>query len=243
MVDWHPVVLTHVVVDGSNIATEGRAVPSLRQLDEAVRQFQDEFPQAETIVVVDATFGHRIDPGELKAFEAAVAHGEMVSPPAGAIGRGDAFVLRIAERVNGQVLSNDSFQEFHEQHPWLFDPERLMGGKPVPGVGWIFTLRTPVRGPRSGTRSGTSRKRAEPAATPRAGAATRARADRAGEAARPKRAAAGPMQLCWPPWRRLRPRRPRPRPAAAPWSTRRSLPRPPAGAAPDAGGAGEGTPK
>ena len=29
--------LTHVVVDGSNIATEGRTAPSLAQLDEAVR--------------------------------------------------------------------------------------------------------------------------------------------------------------------------------------------------------------
>jgi hypothetical protein len=139
---------TRVVVDGSNIATEGRSTPSLRQLDDAVRQFQDEFPEAETIVVVDATFGHRIDKGERKAFDEAVVHGDMVSPPAGAIGRGDAFVLRIAERVGGQVLSNDSFQEFLQEHPWLFDEGRLIGGKPVPKVGWIFTPRRPVRGPR-----------------------------------------------------------------------------------------------
>ena len=137
------------MVDGSNIATEGRAQPSLAQLDDAVRQFQDEFPDTETIVVVDATFGHRIDPSERAAFDEAVAHGELVSPPAGAIGRGDAFVLRIAERVDGQVLSNDSFQEFHAEHPWLFDEARLIGGKPVSGVGWIFTPRLPVRGPRS----------------------------------------------------------------------------------------------
>ena len=160
MVDWLLVAPTHVVVDGSNIATEGRSVPSLRQLDEAVRRFQDEVPDAETIVVVDATFGHRIDPAERKAFEDAVAHGEMVSPPAGAIGRGDAFVLRIADRVHGQVLSNDSFQEFHDEHAWLFEEGRLIGGKPVPGVGWIFTPRTPVRGPRS-------RSRARQSAAPR----------------------------------------------------------------------------
>jgi len=140
---------SHVVVDGSNIATEGRSTPSLRQLDEAIRQFQDEFPDTEVIVVVDATFGHRIEPSERAIFDEAVAHGELVSPPAGAIGRGDAFVLRVAERVGAQVLSNDSFQEFHAEHPWLFDEGRLMGGKPIPGVGWIFTPRLPVRGPRS----------------------------------------------------------------------------------------------
>jgi hypothetical protein len=140
---------SHVVVDGSNIATEGRSTPSLKQLDEAIREFQVEFPGAEVIVVVDATFGHRIDASERQIFDEAVAHGELVTPPAGAIGRGDAFVLRVAERVKAQVLSNDSFQEFHADHPWLFDDGRLMGGKPVPGVGWIFTPRLPVRGPRS----------------------------------------------------------------------------------------------
>jgi len=140
---------TYVVVDGSNIATEGRSVPSLAQLDDAVRQFQGEFPGTEVIVVVDATFGHRIDPSERKGFDEAVAHAELVSPPAGAVGRGDAFLLRVAERVGAQVLSNDSFQEFHAEHPWLFDEGRLIGGKPVPGVGWIFTPRSPVRGVRS----------------------------------------------------------------------------------------------
>ncbi len=140
---------SHVVVDGSNIATEGRSTPSLKQLDEAIREFQAEHPGYEVIVVVDATFGHRIDASERAMFDEAVAHGELVTPPAGAIGRGDAFVLRVAERVGAQVLSNDSFQEFHAEHPWLFEEGRLMGGKPVPGVGWIFTPRLPVRGPRS----------------------------------------------------------------------------------------------
>src|SRR5205807_3836679 len=58
-------------------------------------------------------------------------------------------ILRIAEKTGATVLSNDSFQEFHGEHDWLFATSRLVGGKPVPGVGWIFTPRTPVRGPRS----------------------------------------------------------------------------------------------
>src|SRR5271169_6492857 len=141
-----------VVVDGSNIATEGRTTPSLAQLDEAIRSFLEEYPgftSSDVIVVVDATFGHRIDPSELRAFEQAVDHSEMITPPAGAIGRGDGFILRIAEKSGALVLSNDSFQEFHAERPWLFEPGRLIGGKPVPGVGWVFTPRTPVRGPKS----------------------------------------------------------------------------------------------
>jgi hypothetical protein len=158
-----------VVVDGSNLATEGRSFPSLAQLDEAVRDFMGENPEANVIVVVDASFGHRIDPGEVAAFEAAEEAGEVVSPPAGAIGRGDAFLLRIAQKIGATVLSNDSFQEFHGQHDWLFTEGRLVGGKPVPGVGWIFTPRTPVRGPKSreAVKEAKRRKaRDEPAAEP-----------------------------------------------------------------------------
>ncbi|MBV8303495.1 MAG: hypothetical protein JOZ04_04745 [Acidimicrobiia bacterium] len=138
-----------VVVDGSNIATEGRSLPSLAQLDDAVRAYQAEHPDDKVIVVVDATFGHRIDQSERRAFEEAEAAGELVSPPAGAIGRGDRFLLQIADRTGATVLSNDSFQEFHGEYGWLFDEGRLIGGKPVQGVGWIFTPRTPVRGPKS----------------------------------------------------------------------------------------------
>src|SRR5580704_3870579 len=139
----------HVVVDGSNLATEGRSMPSLAQLDTAVREFLLENPDDMVTVVVDASFGHRIDPSESQVFEEAEAAGELVSPPAGAIGRGDAFLLRIADKTGATVLSNDSFQEFHGDYEWLFERGRLIGGKPVPGVGWIFTPRTPVRGPRS----------------------------------------------------------------------------------------------
>src|SRR5664280_1770373 len=149
-----------IVVDGSNIATEGRTLPSLAQLDEAIRTFLEEYPgftTSDVTVVVDASFGHRIDPSEQSAFEQAIEHDEMITPPAGAIGRGDGFILRIAEKSGALVLSNDSFQEFHAERPWLFEPGRLIGGKPVPGVGWVFTPRTPVRGPRS--RSVTSKSK------------------------------------------------------------------------------------
>jgi hypothetical protein len=139
----------HVVVDGSNIATEGRTLPSLAQLTEAVDAFTTEHPGVTLTVVVDASFPHRIDASERDAYEDAAASGSIVSPPAGAIGRGDGFLLQIADRTDGAVLSNDSFQEFHGTYDWLFDTGRVVGAKPVPGVGWIFSLRTPVRGERS----------------------------------------------------------------------------------------------
>ncbi|MGZ6968099.1 MAG: NYN domain-containing protein [Acidimicrobiia bacterium] len=136
----------HFVIDGSNLATEGRTEPSLAQLQEAVAAFHTEHPGAVATVVVDASFEHRIDPAERAAFAKTEAAGEVVSPPAGAVGRGDGFLLQIADRTGGTVISNDSFQEFHAEYEWLFEPGRLIGGKPVPGVGWIFSLRRPVRG-------------------------------------------------------------------------------------------------
>ena len=136
---------SHVVVDGSNLATEGRTEPSLKQLNDAVLAFIKEFPGTKVTVVVDATFGHRIDRRERAEFDEAINNDELVAPPAGAVGRGDGFVLTIAEKVKASVLSNDSYQEFHDQYKWLFDEGRLIGGKPVPNVGWVFIERLPVR--------------------------------------------------------------------------------------------------
>src|ERR1700674_4754415 len=73
----------HVVVDGSNIATEGRSMPSLTQLDQAVREFMGENPDDVVTVVVDASFGHRIDQSEVSMYEDAEAGGGLGSPPAG----------------------------------------------------------------------------------------------------------------------------------------------------------------
>ena len=136
----------HVIVDGSNLATEGRTQPSLAQLNEAVLAFIEENPDVKVTVVVDATFGHRINKKEVAEFNEAVDNNELVAPPAGAVGRGDAFVLSIADKVKASVLSNDSYQEFHGKYPWLFDEGRLIGGKPVPHIGWVFVERLPVRG-------------------------------------------------------------------------------------------------
>ena len=76
------------MVDGSNLATEGRTLPSLKQLDEAVRAYAAEDPGSSIIVVVDATFEHRVSEAEREEVREAMLNGEIISPPAGAIGRG-----------------------------------------------------------------------------------------------------------------------------------------------------------
>ena len=148
------------------MATEGRTSPSLAQLNDAVRSFAAEDPAANIIVVVDATFEHRVAEKEREKVRKAMLSGAIVSPPAGAIGRGDAFVLRIAERTGATVLSNDSFQEFHGEHPWLFDEGRLIGGKPVSGVGWFFTPRLPIRGAKSRAATAEAKAASDPESAP-----------------------------------------------------------------------------
>jgi chemotaxis protein histidine kinase CheA len=148
-------VQKHAVVDGSNIATEGRSEPSLAQLNEAVASFDQDHAFSLITVIVDASFEHRIAKSERDAARDAIDNNTIITPPAGVIGRGDTFILEVANRVDAVVLSNDSFQEFHGTYDWLFDEGRLIGGKPVPGIGWIFVPRLPVRGPvsRKATRS------------------------------------------------------------------------------------------
>jgi hypothetical protein len=188
----------HVVVDGSNLATEGRSNPSLKQLNEAVAAYKEEHPDALITVVVDATFGHRIDAKEVSAFDDAVNANELVAPPAGAIGRGDAFVLSIANKVDATILTNDSYQEFHGQYEWLFDEGRLVGGKPVPHIGWVFVPRLPVRGPLSrkvtaeAKRKVRSKPAAEPAATVRVGSPEASKPMPVPTAPPPNAAAPGP---------------------------------------------------
>jgi Zc3h12a-like Ribonuclease NYN domain len=190
------------VVDGSNLATEGRTFPSLQQLDEAVRAYASEDPGASIIVVVDATFEHRVADAEREEVRQAMLNGEIISPPAGAIGRGDAFVLRIAERTGATVLSNDSFQEFHGEHPWLFDDGRLIGGKPVPGVGWIFTPRLPIRGPKSRAATAEARAKKDPESAPAKAAelakAAKKAAKKSSKARKSAAVQAPPVDTSWP---------------------------------------------
>ncbi len=197
----------HIIVDGSNIATEGRTEPSLAQLEEAVQALMEEYKDSKISVIVDATFGHRIAKKERAEFETAIANNELVAPPAGAVGRGDAFILAIADKANASILSNDSYQEFHGKYKWLFDEGRLIGGKPVPLVGWVFVERLPVRGPtsRRSVRTGKVVKKESQMASPEASKPMpipktpppNARAARPQKEAQPRKSAA-PMKAAQP---------------------------------------------
>jgi hypothetical protein len=76
-------------------------------------------------------------------------------------------VLTIADKVGASIVSNDSYQEFQSDYPWLFDPGRLIGGKPVPNVGWVFIDRLPVRPIASKSVKKASREASRPMPVPK----------------------------------------------------------------------------
>src|SRR3546814_12187187 len=76
---------------------------SLQQLLEAVDAVTAEFDHANVTVIVDATFGHRIDASEREQYEQKVNSGQIITPPAGVIGRGDAFLLEVADRADAII--------------------------------------------------------------------------------------------------------------------------------------------
>ena len=107
-------------------------------------------------VVVDATFGHRIDKKEVRPSStrrSPTTNSSRRRP--GRSGAATRSCCRSPTRRGASILSNDSFQEFHGDYEWLFDEGRLIGGKPVPHVGWVFV--EPLAGARAGEPEGRSR--------------------------------------------------------------------------------------
>lgn len=139
------------VIDGSNVATEagraiyGERVCSLAALRSARDGIKERYLTENIVVVVDANFRHRVHESEKELANKALNNGEFMQPPAGAVGRGDALLLHIASELGGIVVSNDSFNKpgepFLTQHPWLLQPNRLIGHNFNKATGWIFTPR------------------------------------------------------------------------------------------------------
>lgn len=143
-----------LVVDGSNLAWIGHSPsrpgvyeegdrPSFAQLLDARAALAKKFPGADIHVVVDATFRHKVAEEEKAAVVAALSKGDILQPPAGTEGKGDALVVAIADESGAVAVTNDNYVELQSRHPWLRESGRVLGATYTKGV-WIFTLRTCV---------------------------------------------------------------------------------------------------
>ncbi|MDX1624195.1 MAG: hypothetical protein R3199_09455 [Gemmatimonadota bacterium] len=105
-----------IVVDGSNVAyvepsEDGQ--PKVSNI-QAVREALIDRGW-DPVVIVDASLRHEIDdPDQL---EALLDDQKVHQAPAGS--DADYFVVETAERENAPIVSNDEFEEYRDEHPWI----------------------------------------------------------------------------------------------------------------------------
>ncbi|MBT3165436.1 Hsp70 family protein [Streptomyces sp. Vc74B-19] len=140
-----------LVVDGSNLAWIGHSPirpgvyeeedrPSFAQLLEARVALAARYPLADIHVVVDATFRHKVAEEERAAVTAALSKGDILQPPAGTEGKGDALVVAIADESGAVVVTNDNYVELQSRYPWLRENGRVLGATRTKDR-WVFTPR------------------------------------------------------------------------------------------------------
>lgn len=131
------------VVDGSNLAYDNRGRASLARLYSALEELREQYPRAQTIVIVDANLRHKVADEEKVEVDREVTNGALHRVPARTVGGADVYLLEIARRKNGTVVSNDGFREHTDHHSWLSAQGRLLGAEEIAGV-WVFKERRPA---------------------------------------------------------------------------------------------------
>ena len=105
-----------VVVDGSNVAyaeLSQRGEPRVSNLVAMTKALEGRGYRP--IVIVDATLRHKVDdPDQL---EGLLDDQVIRQAPAGT--DADFFVLETAQEYNALVVSNDEFEQFREDYPWI----------------------------------------------------------------------------------------------------------------------------
>ena len=138
-----------VLIDASNVARDGGGSPDIGRLVSCLEAARRDFPGHQVTMIADASLSRITElesgPVEFSKLKNLMATRDLVSVPPGVRGKADKMILNLASERNGIVVSNDSFKEFQSDFPWLFQDGRLFGHSEVPGFGWRFTPRLPVR--------------------------------------------------------------------------------------------------
>jgi predicted GTPase len=138
-----------VLIDASNVARNGGQAPDIVRLKACLDAARLKFNGHQVSMIADASLSRITErestQSDLTLLKALIAENDLVMVPPGSPGKADKYILDIASNKVAIVISNDSFKEFQGDHQWLFDEGRLFGHGEVPGVGWNFTVRFPVR--------------------------------------------------------------------------------------------------
>jgi len=114
-----PVSAATVIVDGSNVAWgEGSReigdTPQAKNLETVLAALQDEGFE-KIITIVDASLKHEID--TIEPFKRLGKKFQILEAPGGT--SADEFILKELIRENAHVITNDKFEEWKQQDPWL----------------------------------------------------------------------------------------------------------------------------
>jgi hypothetical protein len=104
------------VVDGANVAfieLSQQGEPKVSNLTAVQRELKER--GYDPIVIVDAALRHRVD--DAAQLESLIDNQTVRQAPAGT--DADYFVVKMAEEMEGIIISNDQYKEYVSEHPWL----------------------------------------------------------------------------------------------------------------------------
>jgi hypothetical protein len=104
------------VVDGANVAYIEESKEGEPKVSNLVAVRKDlEARGYEPVIIVDASLRHQVDdPDQL---EALMDDQKIHQAPAGT--DADYFILQFAEQKDALVVSNDEFEQYQDQFPWI----------------------------------------------------------------------------------------------------------------------------
>ncbi|ABU81935.1 hypothetical protein Igni_0753 [Ignicoccus hospitalis KIN4/I] len=107
---------SNVVMHGPKVGKKGR-IENLLVVINALRE-----RGFEVYAIADASLRHKVDKPEV--LERLIAKGVVLQAPAST--PADYFILSVADREYGIVVSNDVFKEWRTLFPWIKDKYRLV---------------------------------------------------------------------------------------------------------------------
>ncbi len=106
------------VVDSSNVAYLQLSKdnnPMIENLQKVSGKLEKE--GYKSIIIIDASLQHEVDAPEL--LDELENTGFLHQAPAGT--DADYFIIETAERKDGVIVSNDTYDDYQEEHPWILE--------------------------------------------------------------------------------------------------------------------------
>ncbi|TFG14607.1 hypothetical protein EU537_02775 [Candidatus Thorarchaeota archaeon] len=104
------------IVDGSNVAyleLSENNKPKIDNLRKVSKKLETKGYRP--VVIIDASLRHEVDDPEL--LDELEDTGFLHQAPAGT--DADYFIVETADRKDGIIVSNDTYEEYEEDYPWL----------------------------------------------------------------------------------------------------------------------------